>query len=73
MMEKLKFPLSCTKRDYTIHFNLEKGATAHDVLQSYYLGRLIDHHTQEAKARNNGQVNALISVQAIRRAEWEFQ
>jgi len=45
MSEKLKFPIKCTKRDYTIHFNLEKGATANDVLKSYYLGRLIDYHT----------------------------
>lgn len=42
--DKLKYPLKRTKRDYTIHFNLEKGATANDVLQSYYLGRLMDYY-----------------------------
>ena len=42
--DKLKLPIKRTKRDYTIHFNLEKGATANDVLQSYYLGRLMDYY-----------------------------
>ena len=31
-----------TKRPYTVHFNLKHDASSLDIMQSYYLGRLID-------------------------------
>lgn len=64
---------SATRRDYVIHFNLEKHVTAEDILQSYYLGRLIDHYLQEAKKNSEDKtLTAHLTIQAIRRAEWEF-
>ena len=45
-----------------------------DIIQSYYLGRLIDHHLQEMKENSaNKQLTAHSTIQCIRRAEWEFE
>ena len=43
-------------------------------MQSYYLGRLIDKHLQEAKERSsNKELSAHLTTQCIRKAEWEYQ
>jgi len=62
-----------TRREYTVHFNLQKDAQARDILESYYLGRLIDHNIQVAKKKSEDQkLTAHLIIQSVRKAEWEF-
>lgn len=57
-----------------IHFNLQEDAEARDVFESYFLGRMIDHYLQKAKAQaKDNMLTAATTKQAIRRAEWEFK
>lgn len=72
--QKMRTPLRSTTRDYVIHFNLQEDAEARDVFESYFLGRMIDHYLQKAKAQaKDSMLTAATTKQAIRRAEWEFK
>jgi hypothetical protein len=52
-----------TKRDYTIHFNLKHDATSFDIMQSYYLGRLIDSNLQHAQSKTeNNKLSAQLTI-----------
>jgi len=70
----MKLKLNSSARPYTIHFNLHKDASSRDILKSYVLGRLIDHHIEhELKQSEDKYLSGELTQLAVRRAEWEFQ